>query len=224
MLDRLQVNRVRGHSYLPGFLGLNSVVLDLGANHGGNTAAMVAHGASVTAVEANPTLMDDITSAGATRVIKAAVTAHSGNVTFSIADNDEASSLLTDDGVKVTIEGRRLEDILAELPEHLDLMKVDIEGAETAMFLDAAQDDLKRIDQICVEFHDAQGMTSRSELRAVNRVLRRAGFWRQRFIFEDRSDVLYLNRRIVGPLGSLLWRFGVLYAFIGRRLRRLGSR
>jgi len=76
-------------------------------------------------------------------------------------------------------------------------MKVDIEGAELAMFESASDADLQKFTQITVEFHDFIYPEQSREVESIKRRLRGLGFWVINFSL-DNSDVLFVNRATSG--------------------------
>jgi hypothetical protein len=80
---------------------------------------------------------------------------------------DEESSDLA-----LTVPTVNLGDILKSL-DHVDLLKLDIEGAETEVLIDA-ESHLGRVDRIFVEYHSVVGR--RQTLADLLELLRRCGF------------------------------------------------
>lgn len=70
------------------------------------------------------------------------------------------------------VECRRLRDILAE-EQHIDLLIMDIEGAENDVLPDCA-DQLSKVDTLFVEWHSAEN--SEQELSAILDLLKKSGF------------------------------------------------
>ena len=204
-----QLTRTRGHTYLSTLLTQPHripVVLDLGANHGSFARSVIErHGALCIAIEANRTLIPDVRAAGAQDVRAIAIGPEDGSAKLVIADNDEASSIHpsalqqahpTSSAVDVRVTTReKLIDEL-QLPS-FDLVKVDIEGMEIAAIASLRDDQLRRIAQISVEFHDRQGITTRREVASTTSFLRTHGFRHIRMSVKDCSDVLYAQRHLL---------------------------
>lgn len=77
------------------------------------------------------------------------------NDTISFSDSSESSmSHRVDDHGKANVKGITLNDIIEKLPndQNIDLMKIDIEGAEEA-FLCADNANFERIDNLVIELH-----------------------------------------------------------------------
>lgn len=203
------LERISQHSFLPEFLPPRGTVLDLGGNRGEFSFPMAQrYGCQVTTVEPVPELASDLRARGAD-VIQAAITARDGEValtydmdkemTGSVMGLDLVGSLLdaTKTRQTVTVPAMSLAKVL-ELTGPVSLLKVDIEGAELDMLLEAAAGTLQGIDQITVEFHDFwyPELGPRTEL--AKRRLRDLGFHMIRFT-PNNKDVLFINERLPLP-------------------------
>jgi hypothetical protein len=124
----------------------------------------------------------------------------------------------------VTVPGVTLATLVDRLGlARIDLMKVDIEGAEIALF-DAAPDDLLRsIAQITVEFHDFADPSRAPAVRRTLARLDRLGFAVLVMTRRFHGDVLLVNRALTRiPPARLFWlATGVKY---GRGLARMAAR
>ncbi|WP_342710762.1 FkbM family methyltransferase [Bradyrhizobium sp. B124] len=146
-----------------------STIIDLGANIGLATLYFVARypRATVLAVEPeleNFRLLVRNTQILGTRVhrCQAAAWTHDGHV--CLRTEDETNSPLDSWGVQVTTTPRPSDkqvpcyrlSTLIEIAgfSHVDILKIDIEGAELELFAQAADDCLARIQAIIIETHD----------------------------------------------------------------------
>lgn len=216
---------VRGHHFLAAPINHDSVVLDLGANHGDFSKGMASRfGCRPYLVEANPILAESLQATGSFPVLHCAAASENGALRFNIAKNDEGSSVLplpdrSDLGCtldrSVDVEALTLETILDRHGlSHVDLLKMDIEGAEVALLETCPPEVLRRIDQIAVEFHCAPvfGFGQRHRVEAVMQKLASLGFSQYVFI-PDYTDVLFVSH---GNLGTSLLQ----QAMLGIRTRR----
>lgn len=214
-------DKVRGHTiFLPGLRPTPSV-LDLGANHGEFSRLLNERfPGSYYLVEANPTLAEEVGRSSPFVVWNCAVSPSGGVIPFHLASNDEASSVLplpeaseydaTAVGT-VLVRAASLDELRSSLPAGpLDLLKVDIEGAEAAMFLAASAETLRSFRQMTVEFHShaSFGYGIERQVEQVIRKLRGLGFLALDFSGGRRTNVLFLNRRALGisRLDELGWR------------------
>lgn len=211
---------ISGHTlYAPG-LTAGARVVDLGANHGGfrNALSLFIHDGVYHAVEANPGLIEALRRQSYASVRHCAVTDGNTPVTLEIAKNDEASSILplpvsslvgaTKVG-SVEIPGRSMDALLNEIPGFLNIVKVDIEGAEATALQTLTPCTLRRVGQITVEFHshDMFGFDLVKPTMAAIDHLRCHGFLALSF-GHGKMDVLLLNREHFGITmrQSLIWR------------------
>jgi FkbM family methyltransferase len=196
---------VNEHTLLRPGVGTGPVVVDLGANHGAFATALsaLAPDAVIHGIEANPLLISGLRNGPYATVSNVAVTDHGECVRLRIADSDQGSSVVplarrsgADELEAVSVPGRSLESILADIPGPLDVVKVDIEGAEVVALPALSAETLGRIGQLTVEFHHGYmfGLAvTRRETRSAISHVRRHGFAVLRFRERD-IDVLLLNR------------------------------
>lgn len=174
-------------------------MLDLGANAGEfSSAAVEKLGGRCVAVEANPELVQKIPS-GSIQIMHAAAWNRDEMLSLSITDHPEYSSVTSrppsDLTRTVRVEGLTLESIMRRCSvTRVDLMKVDIEGAEIPLLLGSSDQVLSAIGQITVEFHESHGLISQADVAAVYKRLDELGFDRHRFSLRHHGDVLFVNR------------------------------
>jgi FkbM family methyltransferase len=223
---------VNDHTLLRAGLAEGARVIDIGANHGGFQDALsrIIPDGSFHAIEANEALIEGLRQRYRS-VCHLAVTGNDGPVKFHVAADDEASSLLplTNSTVSSTVidvdmPGRSMETILHDVPGSLDVVKVDIEGAETDALLSLSPQTLRRVGQLSVEFHHADTVCfdlKRSSKQAIAHV-RRHGFIVFRFRERD-MDVLFVNRSRfqVTWMQQARWQFSLTTLRWGRRLSSL---
>jgi FkbM family methyltransferase len=218
----VRLDRIRQHTFAADWLAPGATVLDLGGNRGDFARAMVErHRCRCVVVEASPDLCATMPLVDGMRVINCAVAERSGSVAFHLAANSEASSLAPPPGGAVAVREVPALDLpaLAEREglQRIDLLKMDIEGAELSVLRTVPEEFLARVAQLTVEFHDFAG-SPLGEIRAVVARLESLGFASVRFSGRDWSDVWFANRRL-RPLPA--WRVAWLRA-VTRNLRGLG--
>jgi hypothetical protein len=127
------------------------------------------------------------------------------------------------EGTATSVDGLDFASLLQSVGGRIDLLKLDIEGAEIE-FLDAAKDaDLARVGQLTIEFHDHCGITPRADVVRVCNRLSELGFYRLWSSWrENTHDTLFVHRRVM-PRRTYVWQmYPVRYARgIGRVLGRL---
>ncbi len=220
------------HTFMRQLLSRDSVVVDLGANHGAFSRSMIAKfGCRCIAVEANPSVCATIRPDPKLTVVNAAIAARSGTLPFYVHKNDESSTLVRFGDSEVVEELHvpclSVVDLLAryEVPR-IDLLKVDIEGAEVEVFDSCPDELLQGIPQITVEFHDFNGVIPKTAVEQVARRLRTIGFDVLSMWMQSYGDTLFLNREVARvPALDLIWSRRIVRNWWWTRrfvLRKLG--
>lgn len=163
MLDLINFKIITGHRIYTSNLSTNSTVIDLGTNKGEFLKEIQKkYNCKCFAVEPNLQLFQNI-SLEDSQKLNAAICKVDGPVSFFLSVNDEASSLVQDLGAhwgkssEVIIEGvswKKVMELFNLENKVIDLLKVDIEGAELDLIESFDEEDIKSITQITVEFHD----------------------------------------------------------------------
>ncbi|WP_128543032.1 FkbM family methyltransferase [Larkinella soli] len=156
----------------------NPIILDCGANIGMSVTYFREKfpKARIVTFEADPAigaiLRKNLTDnrVAEIEVINKAVWTDDHGVSFASEAAD--SSSIFSDKPKTLIPSVRLRDYLLREP-YVDLLKIDIEGAETAV-LEDCRDALSRVDRLFVEFHSYIGHPQ--TLGTVVRILEENGF------------------------------------------------
>jgi FkbM family methyltransferase len=216
-----QFGMVNGHTIVLDAIGSHSTVVDLGANRGGFSQNLKKlRGGRYYLVEANPVLFEKLDTTSCERAFHCAVADKEGSIEFNISLNDEGSSILALSEQSaygatfcsaVEVRARTIPSLLAEIgAERIDLLKMDIEGAEVPVLETIEPAELARLGQITIEFHCDPlfpfGLNDRTE--AVVRRLESLGFVCLDFTCEvgwKRRDVLFLNRQMHGLTGFGAW-------------------
>jgi FkbM family methyltransferase len=205
--------RIAGHTFVSTRLGKNSVVVDLGANRGEfSLEAAERFGCLVYSIEASPRLVPELPAHPRIRPFGFAVSGTNGPVEFFLADNPQSSSVAAASAgagsVPVRVEGKMLETFLDEQQiAHVDLLKMDVEGAEKGVFETASDAVLNRIDQITIEFHDFTGAMTAADVWNCVRRLRDAGFTAVQFSRSHMDWLFYRADRCgVGPVAGAWMR------------------
>ena len=189
----------RGHTYFAPAMSPSAMIIDAGAHR--LEFAMIMHrrfGCSVIALEPNASLLATPHASGV-RVLVAALASRDGPVSFTIDENPEASTIVPLESAPAEgwyIEAFSLETVMKQAGRPMiDLLKLDVEGAEFGVLLETDENVIKRFKQITVEFHDF--LPRFSGLGLVNQVRRRMrqlGFLGIRSSVRTNGDVLFLNR------------------------------
>jgi FkbM family methyltransferase len=197
----MRIIEVEGHTFFPSLLGRASVVIDLGANLGNFSIELARlKDCRCFAAEPSPHLFRHLQHIASITAVHAAICGKSGPVTLNVASISQASSLKRLNGFQyldsVTVPGKTLEEFVGKMEvNRIDLLKVDIEGAEIEMFDSCSDSFLSKIVQITVEFHDFAGVMTKSAVSQVLFRMKKAGFFVFSFNRLHFTDVLFVNRR-----------------------------
>jgi len=128
----------------------------------------------------------------------------------------------------VSVPGKRLDEFASDLGlTHIDLLKMDIEGAELDVLASCSDRFLRSIAQLTVEFHDHVGVVSKEDIRAVIRRFHSLGFVHLSRYRGCYYDTLFINRaRCHLPLAEYFWLRHCVQNWRGvvRRLDRFVTR
>lgn len=215
------------HSFLPRFVDGSSVVVDLGANRGEFSHAILQRfGCRVVAVEPVEKLFRSIEPSPGLQVLPLAVGASNRMIAMNVFQGRCASAL----GPVVSDEPLTTQPVemvtLAELRRRtgvgrIDLLKMDIEGAEVELLEACSDEELQSVMQMTVEFHEFIYPEQAEAVARIKHRMRGLGFWVLPFSL-DNTNVLFLNRKTgVGPVEVAFLRSFVRYGKgIARHTRR----
>lgn len=154
-----EIDRLCDHTFLPALLNSRSFVIDLGANRGEFAHGLIQRfSCRVYAAEPLASLQDAIAPSPLLKLFRVAIGGEDGTARLNVFKSRCASVFgsrkreeLVRAEEEVEVVSLRTFLAFAKL-EQVDLMKVDVEGAEVAMFESASETDLLRIGQITVDF------------------------------------------------------------------------
>lgn len=193
--------RIRGHAVWTRPLNAESVIVDAGAHRGEfSTEIHRRVGSRCILIEANPTLAAQLQTPSCGSVFHAALAATDGTANFVFRDNPEGGSItaraIDEDNATTVVETLSLATVCKRVGvERVDLLKLDIEGAEFPLLEQTPESILSDIGQITVEFHDflpefkGRGLFENARAR-----LEKLGFTCLPMAFRTHGDVLFLNR------------------------------
>jgi len=209
------------HTFLPRFVGSKSVIVDLGANHGDFSQAMMEKfKCKVVAVEPVKALYDEIQSNqeiqryALLNLLPIAVGGTNGTIEINVYDGRCASVL----GAIRAEEGQSTQKVemvtLAELRKRtgvgqIDLLKMDIEGAEIDLLNGCSDEELQSVMQMTVEFHEFLYPEQAEPVARIIARMRVLGFWVMPFSL-DTTNVLFVNKKTGVGAGE----FAVLRTFV----------
>jgi len=231
LLDRLQIRRLREHSFFGSLLPEAAIVADFGAHRGEFFKALKSQFSISRAllVEANPALAESLKRTFVeTRVLHAALVGRNngGPVSFTRSTNPESSSIFREwseaHGIadQVKVPATTLSNLIRELGGRVDLVKFDIEGAEVDVLKEARSSDLRSCGQVTVEFHDRRPPLTRHDVDDVFRRMRVAGYLILKPNWPKVDDVLFVNVKSMRTMKQIQFRCRVALAnalFVIRR-------
>lgn len=190
------VGEVLRHSYLKPLLSENPVFIDLGANKGEFAEKIISlHGGTVYAYEPVEELFDSIPISNQIIKFKEAIGNEDGFTRLSLSTGDCVSVLGYDKVDSITVPCVSLETAIARVGE-IDLLKVDIEGAEVEMFEGLNPLVLGWCKQITVEFHDFIYPELEPRIEAIKEKIGEEGFYVMPFSLTN-GDVLFVRKDLI---------------------------
>jgi FkbM family methyltransferase len=195
---------VCGHTFEQGFLRDSPVVLDCGANLGVFSCYQAKKNhATVYAFEPDPRLFPNLPKVESVNFFNLAVSGHGSDLRLNLGE-EKCSSVCFSEGseqASVIVKATRL-DIFCEEKSlsRVDLLKLDIEGAELEVLELLPEKFLATTGQITVEFHDFLNKSDVPRILCVIERLRECGFYFMKFSYHDYSDCLFINAKL-HPLG-----------------------
>ncbi len=198
---------INGHHFYAGLLKNGSIVVDLGAGKGefveklNNLISCRSY-----AVEANPDLCREIKETTSARKFNYAITGSGGETKFYIPDRLDAASIYSQIASQgggainktLAVSSITFEKLLSQNNiKNIDVLKIDIEGAEIVLFDSIKDSTLADIKQITVEFHDFLDKELSLGVKRIIRRLKRIGF----LVIRNKAlalnaDILFINKDI----------------------------
>ncbi|MCX7403051.1 MAG: FkbM family methyltransferase [Planctomycetia bacterium] len=174
-----------------------AVVFDCGANRGDFAEwACATLNAAVYSFEADPELAKHLPLLPRTVNRNWAVAGADGSMTFSRAPDRCTSAFFNGSSSDCfTIAARSLDSIQNEFGiSHIDLLKLDIEGAEVGVLEKIPDSFLACVGQITCEFHDFLDASQTPQIKKILKRMRQSGFVVLKMSFWSYGDVLMVNR------------------------------
>lgn len=218
-------SRISEHTFFSTVLNESSVVIDLGFNCGLFSYEIIRRfNCRVFSAEPVSELCYSVIPHPKLTVLPVALGGCNGFADLNVFRDQCASLHETASNVQASRMDRVEVITFAELQRRsgflkIDLLKIDIEGAEIEMFSAMDDDTIRSIGQITIEFHDFLIHDMATSVENIKMRLCKLGFYMIKCSL-DNTDVLFVNRAWRGvPLYQL-----VFYRFIGRNfdgLRRI---
>jgi FkbM family methyltransferase len=232
LLNWLQIRHIGGHwLYIP-IITSESQVVDGGANLGKFSSAIVTRfGCPCLAIEPVTDYYMKIENLKGLRKLNAALSGNDGKQSFWISEQLESSSLYEPlqtktENRKVEVESFTWSRLLNDLGlSKVDLLKLDIEGAEIELLQNMTDKQLTAIPQIIVEFHDFLYPEHVPAIRNIVSRLQSLGFIELAGTRNYLMDLIFLNKNLIQfpPGWSFLYRIYSLIRFKNNNLYNQGD-
>jgi len=199
------------HTFITSLLGSDSYVIDLGANRGEFSQAMVKrYRCRVYACEPVPEYYDQIKESERCKKYAYGISRKNGPMSL-IRPDDLCPSLYHSNETKkdttVFATGVVYNSFLKEIKlSTIDLLKVDIEGAEIDLFNSMSVADVMAHTQITVEFHDFLFPQLNERVEQIKGKIGDSGFYQIPFSL-DNSDILFVRKDALSFAGYLYLRY-----------------
>lgn len=221
------ISRICVHSFIADLVRPGGVVLDIGANRGEFAADVRARfGCTVHALEPVPSFHAELNKIPGVTLHPECLASESGTVELHLRSNGDATLYESSgDGVRMSVPSITLDQLVEKVAvDEIDILKLDLEGAELDVLETTLEGTLRRARQITVEFHDWQWPEMTPRVEVVIQRLCDLGFYCIRFSYNN-GDILFVRRDLLHPIEYAYLAYIVRNAMgIGRVLRRLVRR
>lgn len=203
------LRNIKTHTIYSKILDSDSLVIDLGANVGQFSEAITREfNIRCYAIEPVPSVYSQIPEHRLIKKFNYAISDRNEPLKLYISGNREGNSISQESASvyglqgSISVEGITLETFLNNQKiELVDLLKIDIEGAEESLLNSTSDATLCVVKQISIEFHDFMpGSISTEEVNKITNRLKRLGFicipFSYLFPGMDTCDFLFINTNL----------------------------
>jgi FkbM family methyltransferase len=191
------------HHIFPIGVSSNSIVVDIGGNKGEFYSSIRdRYDCRYYFIEADPTIIKKFEPDPNLFVYNLAISASNSQASFYISNNSEANSfnktIAGKYGIKevINVNCLSLQEFCARNGiVSIQLLKMDVEGAEIEIFESLSDDFLRNIDQITVEFHEVYDSDLFEPTISCIKRMSKIGFIPVVFGSNSFEDVVFLNRK-----------------------------
>jgi FkbM family methyltransferase len=215
----MKLNMICGHTFIPERINSESIILDLGANRGKFSKGILdTYGCTVVAYEPSLLLCENELTQLSNDYERfsfnqnAVWSERKKMVLADYYDSNKNTSGVANSLLSVNTEIRRdgrfirdryeveclsLDEIL-EAYEKIDILKIDVEGSEIELLTKTSEEQIKKCNQICVEFHlfcqgDLDITITNEDLEKIKSRLQSLGFDNIK-TNQKHPDYLFYNR------------------------------
>ena len=223
----MKIVKILEHSFFAEPLASATLILDCGANRGGFSQwASRNTPATIHAFEPDPSLNTVLPVTPRVVIHPFAVDGVSGSMELAQGVSNCSSGVYRESAAQkvVTVEKKALDEFWIENGKGaIDLLKLDIEGAELTLLPKVTEEFLVACTQITVEFHDFLQIEDRSQILAIRDRLCSLGFSYIRFSHFTWGDCLFFNATKLGLSARNIAWLKIRYKYfrgLGRLIRR----
>jgi FkbM family methyltransferase len=213
--------------------GSQPTVIDCGANKGEfSSYANKEFNAICYAFEPDPRLFSNLIEQHDINYYELAVGSKEGLVRLNLGDKHcssiEYSESASQDYLEVQMVA--LEKFCQEREiEAIDLLKVDIEGAELELFENFSIEFLEKIRQVTIEFHDHLNIGDIPRIKSIIKKMKKNGFYVLNFSHFTYGDIMMINKKhinvtILHRIKFIVFKYSVgIKRYLKNRILRLGN-
>ena len=185
----------------------NPIVIDCGANKGEFCEAMHSlFKAKCFGFEPDPRLFSQLNSSSSISYYELAVGHEDGECFLNLGVAQCSSIRFSEAKIFQEVKKVSVVDLEKFCNQNsikfIDLLKIDIEGAELDLLDRLSKDFFARVATITVEFHDFLNINDLPRIKSVIKKMKQHGFFVLRLSYFTYGDVLMINKNIY-PLGAL---------------------
>ncbi|MCS7200793.1 MAG: FkbM family methyltransferase [Patescibacteria group bacterium] len=214
------------HSFIADFLDDNSIVIDLGGNRGEFAKFIFENfNSTIYVVEPILELYNQILENSKIKKFNYCIS-NQKEIEVSIPESQCATIYDKNFKNKIICKGITLKELINQNNiSKIDLLKVDIEGAEIEMFETIPNYILKNINQITIEFHDFLWPELRFKVEKIKEMIKDNGFYCIKFSIKNNGDVLFVKKDLIPKIYYFYLKYFYRYILgIKRILSRSSKR
>lgn len=200
------------HNFIADFLDDNSIVVDLGGNRGEFAKFVFENfNSNIYVVEPILELYNQIFENFKIKKFNYCISNYK-KVEISIPKNQCATIYDKNFKNKTICDGITLEELIKQNNIYkIDLLKVDIEGAEIEMFETISDNILKNINQITIEFHDFLWPELKFKIEKIKKMIENNGFYCIKFSIKNNGDVLFIKKDLISKVNYFYLKYFYRY-------------
>ena len=213
---KIMIDKICEHTFIKKLIKNNSIVLDLGANRGEFSKTISEKfGCKVYAVEPVPRLFELIEETAFVKKVLAAAASKSGILDIYLPEDECATTYNKKRGVNeksIKVEAFSLGDLMRKFGiNKIDLIKMDIEGEEIPILESLEPEELRKINQWTIEFHDFLYPEMHKAVEDIKRKISSSGFFCIPFSITNNGDVLFIKKGSISFLTFIYLKYFLRY-------------